>query len=342
MGGDGRLFEGDAVELPAPSGRRFMRYVEGSRRPLDVRHVAGYEPFVEFVDVLGASPAALAQNVLALVEFVRGRREALLQRPDLLRAAALFLGNALVLRAPAARWEVPFEYPIEVCQPGMGPSFPVERILPALLTADQAPLAQLSEALLEWDEAEVAEADARRRLTVRPDQRWAPAPFVIPEPSTPVTEGVLALISYLHRHYEVEVEDDLALAARLPHPPDAVERALRFTSTSGGAALTVALLPDGGVVVEVGLLLDLAFSRFEPDGWQQLSDAMLAAAAGGFREAYPLGRRRLAGHAVAMRDGGVTRSVGPVTELDPELLEAAATRLAALPEGWEPWRLRIT
>ncbi len=339
MGDDGRLFEGDAVELPAPSGRRFMRYDEG--RLVDVRHVAGYEPFAEFVASRGGSPAALARDVAGLIGFVRGQRAALLQQPDLLRAAALFLGNALVLRAPAARWEVPFEYPIEVCQPGMGPSFPVERILPALLTADEALLAQFCDALVEWDEAESAEADARRRLTVRANQRWAPVPFVLPEPSTPVPDAVLALIAYLHRHYEVEVEDDLHLAAGLPHPPDAVERALRFTSTRDGAALTVVLVPDRGVVVRVGLLLDLAFSGFEPDGWQQLSDAMLAAAAGGFREAYPLGRRRFAGYAIASRDGSVARGVGPVSELDLRLLRSAETRLAALPDGWEPWRLRV-
>ncbi len=147
------------------------------------------------------------------------------------------------------------------------------------------------------------------------------------------------LVDYLLQHYVARVEEDSAFAATFPHPPADVRRAMRLTSGPDSAPLTIALTAFG-VVVHAGALHDFEYPDRRGDAWQHLSDVVLAVAAGAYREAYPIGRRRFAGFAIATRDGSGEGSQGPVADVDPALLKTAATRLAELADGWQPWRLR--
>lgn len=180
MEADEGLFEGVPEQLLDPLPRRTSLYMPGVPSASRVRHLIGYATFVRFVEERGGSPSSFAADALALIAFARHHSGELLADPDLLRAGGIFFGNALVRRPPAAMWEWPAEWPIEVRQREGGPSFPVERVFPALLTADSDRLLELEEVLKEWDETEAVAREAERRLTLRPDSAWAPVPFTMP------------------------------------------------------------------------------------------------------------------------------------------------------------------
>ena len=180
MEADEGPFEGVPQQLLDPLPRSTSLYVPRISSADRVRHLTGYAPFIRFVEECGGSASALAADVSALIAFARLQSGDLLADPDLLRAGGIFFGNALVRRAPAAMWEWPAEWSIEVRQREGGPSFPVERVFPALLTADSDRLAQFEEVLKDWDETEAVARDAERRLTLRRDTRWAPVPFAAP------------------------------------------------------------------------------------------------------------------------------------------------------------------
>lgn len=335
---DETLFEGAAVELLESLPKQTGRYA--ARAVSRTHHLTGYGPFVRFIRQHGGSASALAADTTGLIKFAREHQAELLTDAALLSAGAVFFGNALVRRARAAAWEWPAERPIEVRQRHASPSFPVERVFPALLTADRGRLAEFEEVLLEWDEAEVVSEGAERRLALPSGPRWAPAPFTMPSPAAPVWRGMRTLLEYLLEQYVAwAVEEDVALAATFPHPPAEVRRVLRLTSAPDAAALTIAFTATG-VVVHAGALQDFEYQDSWGGGWQAIADVMLAVAAGAYREAYPIGRRRLAGYAVGLRDGGWERSQGPVAELSPALLDASEARLATLTSGWAPWPLR--
>lgn len=151
---------------------------------------------------------------------------------------------------------------------------------------------------------------------------------------------VRRLIEYLADHYVVDIEAVPDLAAAFPHPPTDAQRVVRLTSTPPDAAAVTVAFTATGIAVHVGALHDLEYPDRRGDAWKQIVDVVLAAAAGAFREAYPIGRRRFAGYAIGTRDGHFEGGRGPVTEIDPALLRAAEARLAQLPEGWAPWTLR--
>lgn len=339
MDRDENLFEGAPEVLLDSYPRGTGRYVLDTGAATRVRHLTGYGTFVRFVRQQGGSAAVLAGDTLGLVAFARQHRVALLADADLLAAGSVFFGNTLTRRAPAAVWEWPAEQPMEVRQRYAGPSFPVERVFPAILNADSGRLAELEEVLLQWDETEAVGRDAQRRLAIPAELRWAAVPFSLPSEPLAAATRARMLADYLLQHYVARVEEDSAFAATFPHPPADVRRVMRLTSGPDSAPLTIALTAFG-VVVHAGALHDFEYPDRRGDAWQHLSDVVLAVAAGAYREAYPIGRRRFAGFAIATRDGSGEGSQGPVADVDPALLETAATRLAELADGWQPWRLR--
>lgn len=70
--------------------------------PPPVTHATGYEPFARSVGALGGDPAELARDVSAFGAFLHAHRDRL--EAETRHAAAIFLGNLLVVLHPSATW----------------------------------------------------------------------------------------------------------------------------------------------------------------------------------------------------------------------------------------------
>jgi hypothetical protein len=148
------LFPGEARPLPEWTGPGWTISFgpDVPPPPPPVTHAEGYEPFVAFALAAGTQPAALAADVDAFSAFVRGHADAFAE-PALMRAAAVFIGNALVVLHPGATWRATQEP--EVGTDGM--SVTVDRVVPALVGMPEE--ADLRRLLATWD-AEDARHDA--------------------------------------------------------------------------------------------------------------------------------------------------------------------------------------
>lgn len=92
------------------------------------RFVEGFKPFAAFARDSDADPAVLATDLFALWDFIAAHAE-LLDAPEMTEAASRFLGNAIAVAHPAARWRMTSEP--EVGTSAM--SIPVAGVLRAIV-----------------------------------------------------------------------------------------------------------------------------------------------------------------------------------------------------------------
>jgi hypothetical protein len=159
-----------------------------------------------------------------------------------------------------------------------------------------------------------------------------------------------ALIDHLTAVYDVDVHEDPVHAGELLIEPKDVLRAVRVTPRrSGTASLTFVLTTYPGVVVHAGVLHDFPFPVCGCDACDETAESaaermellVLAVAAGGYSERFPVGMRRWSEYTVTAVDGSGSESgqgePGPVGEAR---LHDAEIRLRDAAAGWSPWPLR--
>ncbi|WAA66659.1 DUF6226 family protein [Microbacterium oxydans] len=358
---------------PMPDARASAMMIWPSPEPVPpARFVEGFEPFEAFVRETGADPAALAADLGALWDFVAAHPE-LLDAAETKEAAARFLGNAIALAHPAARWHMASE-------PEVGTSMMSIPVAGLLRTIVEHPERRDSfdETLASWPQADrdAEELDALAREEVEIDFVVAPVPFTRPalavpefvdeagrvieygsrwsggsppddaysrvshpERFAPVMSVVAALVDHLETWYDVDVDR---------RSDETGARVWRLRPATG-ASITLTATPDS-IGIEAGALFrDIAPSctcdacdETAESVADHLEETLLAIAAGGLREVFPVGQRRWL-HTELRIPGGGRRSGGgePDRSLPATGLDDAADVLGRLPDGWWPaWSLR--
>lgn len=336
------------------------------------RFVEGFELFAAFAREAGADPAALAADLGALWDFVAAHPE-LLAAPETAEAAERFLGNAIAVAHPAARWRFTSE-------PEVGTStisVPVTGLLRGIIEHPEQ-REPFQEMLASWPQAD-RDAEEHAALThdeVDIDFVVTPVPFTRPvlsipefvdesghvihygsrwaggsppedaysrvthpERFAPVMGVVDALVDHLETWYDVDVDrrsDESG--ARIWH--------LRPTT---GAQITLTETAES-VFIQAGALTREYAPSCTCDACDetaesvadQIEETVLAIAAGGLREVYPVGQRRWLHTERRTPDGGGRSGGGqPDPSLSADELDDAADLLGRLPDGWWPaWTLR--
>jgi hypothetical protein len=362
----GELFEGAPAQLPEPMARGVALYRPVQEQPQPVRHVGGYEPFIEFCRGLGVQPAELAGDAIRLLRFLRQAAPDIVNDGALKSAAAVFAGNTLARMRPDAEWKA-----YEGGAPTVGTEelqFEVDRLLDGLNTADDAAVEGLIAKVSEWARNEPdppmmqPQPTSRRtdRSYVRPalpvdtydaedgtaipyGHRWGedgPDPDSYSVTSHPERFAGLhvvarALIVHLVAVYDVEVVEDKALAADMMIEARDVVAAVRLTPRASDAApLTFILTGFPGVVVHAGVLHDFPIPVCGCDACDEtvltqadrLERLVLSVAAGGYAERYPVGVRRWLEYALTAFDGSGAES----GKGDPGPIDEARLREAEL------------
>ncbi|KIS27549.1 hypothetical protein TV39_10380 [Arthrobacter sp. SPG23] len=160
----------------------------------------------------------------------------------------------------------------------------------------------------------------------------------------------VALIDHLSAVYDVEVDNDPRHATELLTDAGEVLRAVRVTPRRSGAApLTFVLTGYPGVRIHAGLLHDFPFPACGCDACDETAETVadrmemlvLAVAAGGYSERYPVGRRRWSEYALTAVDGSGSESgSGEPGPVDAARLQEAEIGLREVAGGWSPWPLR--
>jgi hypothetical protein len=344
----GELFEGAPAQLPEPMARGVALYRPIQEQPQPVRHVGGYEPFIEFCRGMGVQPAELAGDPIRLLRFLRQAAPDIVIDGALKNAAAVFAGNALARARPDAEWKA-----YEGGAPTVGTEelqFEMDRLLDGLNNADDAAVEGLFSQVAEWarsapdppmtqpqpssrptDHSYVRPAlpvdtyDAENGTAIPYGHRWGedgPAPDSYSVTSYPERFAGLhvvarALIDHLVAVYDVEVLEDKALAADTMIEARDVVAAVRLTPRASDAApLTFILTGFPGVVVHAGVLHDFPFPVCGCDACDEtvltqadrLERLVLSVAAGGYAERYPVGGRRWREYALTAFDGSGAES----------------------------------
>jgi hypothetical protein len=156
-----------------------------------------------------------------------------------------------------------------------------------------------------------------------------------------------ALISHLEASYDVQVVDSASTATDLLRQPEGVVRSVRVTPRKPGAApMTFVLMQPPGVIVHAGVLHDFAFPPCSCDACDETAESaadrlemlVLAVAAGGYSERYPIGWRRWVGYGLKAADGSAEESgQGDLGLIAADRLRSAKIRLRDVPDGWLPW-----
>src|SRR5919205_530883 len=146
-----------------------------------------------------------------------------------------------------------------------------------------------------------------------------------------------ALISHLEETYDVEVDDSTSSSTDLLRQPDGVVHSVRVTPRKPGAAtMTFALMQPPGVIVHAGILHDFSFPPCGCDACDETVESaadrlemlVLAVAAGGYGERYPIGWRRWLGYSLTSADGSATESgEGDPGSIAADRLRSAKARL---------------
>lgn len=166
-----------------------------------------------------------------------------------------------------------------------------------------------------------------------------------PERFAPLHDVADALVAHLVATYDVEaVRDDAALAdVRRDVLP--LLRAVRLVPAAADAApLTVGWTDYPGVVVRAGALFEGWLPHCGCDACDetaatvagQVEDLVLGVARGRLQETASAGA---VGHRLDTDDGW-SSSTGDGSHVAAARLREAERRLAALPDGWQPWPLR--
>lgn len=367
------LFPGALARMPDATASALMIWPSAEPAP-PVRFVEGFELFETFARDAGADPAALAADLAALWDFVAAH-PAVLASSETADAAARFLGNAIALAHPAATWRMTSE-------PEVGTSTRSVTVIGLVRTIVERPDQRepFLEMIASWPQADrdhqelstLAQEDADVELVVPPvpfarpelalpefvdddgrvidyGSRWAGGSppddaysrVSHPVRFAPVLTVVEALVDHLETSYVVDVDRrDGEADARVVH--------LRPTT---GAAITITISATGeSVGIEAGALFQEIVPGCTCDACDesaesvadQLEETLLAIAAGGLREVFPVGRQRSLHTRILTADGGGRSSSGdPGPSLSPERLEHAAEILGRLADGWWPaWSLR--
>lgn len=369
--GASNIFPG--VPSPMPDATASAMIIWPGAEPLaPPRFVAGFEPFEEFARDAGADPAVLAADLGALWDFVAAHAD-LLDSSETADAAARFLGNTIAVVHPAARWRMTSE-------PEVGTSTRSIPVAGLLRTVVERPEQRepFLELLASWPQADLDDQElaALAHDHVDVDLAVTPVPFArptLPKPEfvgddgrvivygsrwaggsppedaysrvthperfAPVRTVVDALVDHLETWYVVDVDRrDGEQTTRVVH--------LRPTT---GATITITATTES-VIVEAGALFrdvapgcacDACDETVETVA-DQLEETLLAIAAGGLREVFPVGQRRWLHTRIRTVDGAERSSAGePGPSLPAERLSDAGELLAGLPDGWWPaWTLR--
>lgn len=335
---DEDLFDGPAHVLHTPPSQFARNAAVYTRRaegpdPAPVRHRAGYALFAEFLASRGIDPRTTARDPLALLAHLRAHHREIMARPELAEAAAVFFGNVLVAVRPDALWAGD-----EVQGPRL--SVPPMRALESLGDATDEQVAGFAETLRSWSTAVYPEPlEVPRPAPPAPSIAYA-RPAVVrltaPQALAAVARGLAA---HVRRNYAVAAVDGPAVGRRprgsalwtarlVPVPPDAAPLAL--TAYSDGVALEAGALYAHEFPERNSLEADL----------DALEQTVLAIVSGWFAERLADPDPDWYEHAIAFPSGRESRAGGgQVTALGAERLGAARARLAALPNGWQPWPL---
>ena len=293
MGSAEEMFKGKPSGLPTPLERGTALYREGFGPAPLVRHVAGYDLFLEFCSGHGVPAEELAADPGRLFWFLRAFGSEIENDSALKAAAAVFAGNTIALLRGDAAWTV-YEGGARTVG-NREKQFEVDRLLDGLRTADNAAVQELIAVLSEWTKEEPDEPPAPTPRPVSPptgQPRYVrpllPEAIYYSEDGVPVTYGhqwgdgapdpesysvdshpdrfaglhivASALIDHLAAVYDVEVQEDPAHAAELLIEARDVLQAVKVTPRSSGAApLTFVLTAYPGVVVHAGVLHDFPF-----------------------------------------------------------------------------------
>jgi hypothetical protein len=161
-----------------------------------------------------------------------------------------------------------------------------------------------------------------------------------------------ALIEHLTAVYDVDVTSGPGCAADLLGPVQDAVDAVRVTPRGPGtASLTFVFTGYSGVTVHAGVLHDFSFPGCGCDACDEtaaseadrLEMLVLAVAAGGYSERYPLGSRRWVEYGLTAVDGSAAEwgRSEPGSVPDARLRDAEA-RLRDIVDGWRPWPLLET
>lgn len=358
---------------PMPDATASAMLIWPSTEPVPpARFVEGFEPFVDFARDAGADPVVLAADVGALWDFVAAHPE-LLDAPETAEAAARFLGNAIAVAHPAARWRM-------MSEPEVGTStmsVPIAGLLTGIVEHPEQ-RETFREMLASWPQADrdAEEFEALARDEVDIDFVVTPVPFTRPvlavpefvddsgrvieygsrwaggsppedaysrvshpERFAPVIGVVDALVDHLETWYDVDVDR---------RSEESGTRVWHLRPTTG------AMLTLTGTGESVGIEAGALTREFAPSCTcdacdetaesvaDQIEETLLAIAAGGLREVFPVGQRRWLRTELRTPDGGRRSGGGePDRSLPAARLDEAADLLARLPDGWWPaWTLR--
>ena len=364
------VFRGPLSEMPDAS--RGSLIWPSAPAPRPPRFVTGFELFARFARDTGEDPAVLAEDLAALWAFL-AEHPPILSAPEMATSAARFLGNTITTAHPGATWRMTNE-------PEVGTStrsIPVEGLIRMIVEHPDRREAFLDE-IASWPQADQddAELSSIANEPAAVDLVPAPVPFARPplpaqtfldaegqvihygsrwgdesppedaysrethpERFAPVLSVVDALIDHLETWYVVDVE----------RRTDDVGTPVTHLRPSTGAPITLRST-DGGIVVEAGALFRQRMPGCTCDACDEtaetvadrLEETVLAIAAGGLREVFPIGRQRWMHTRILNLDGGGGSSSGaPDPSLSSERLDAAAKDLGRLRDGWWPaWTLR--
>lgn len=166
-----------------------------------------------------------------------------------------------------------------------------------------------------------------------------------PERFAPLHQVAEVLIAHLVETYDCTVAEGPEYVADLVYPREDFTRAVRVTPASTDAApLTFVFTNFPGIDVHAGALLDEHFPSCGCDAcdetWEScaesLEELVTAVVSGGFAEEVTL-RRRLSVKSSLTYPNGSRSGEGDPGPIPTARLRDAATRLAALPNGWTPW-----
>ncbi|MGO4191148.1 DUF6226 family protein [Arthrobacter sp. YAF17] len=159
-----------------------------------------------------------------------------------------------------------------------------------------------------------------------------------------------ALIDHLRDVYDVDVDESPVHAAEmLLDVKDVLESVKVTPRRSGAAPLTFVLTGYPGVAVHAGVLHDFPFPVCGCDACDETAETtadrlellVLSVAAGGYRERYPVGRKRWSEYALNAFDGSGSESgQGEPVPAAAARLHDAEIRLREVAGGWSPWPLR--
>lgn len=366
------LFPGPFAPMPDRTASATLIW-PGAAPTTPPRFVEGFEPFVAYARDAGADPAALSTDPLALWDFVAAHAD-MLDVPATAEAAARFLGNTIAVVHPAATWRMASE-------PEVGTSVmsvPVTGLLRTMVEHPEhrEPFRQM---LASWPQADRddEEVAALAHEEVEVDLVTIPVPFVRPEitvpeffdddgrvirygsrwgggsPSedaysrvshlerfAPVPAVVAALVAHLETWYAVAVEKRTdGSGSHIVHLRPTTGAPITITSSATGESVAI----EAGALFRdrvPGCTCDACDETAESVA-DQLEQTLLAIAAGGLREVFPVGRRRWLHTRIQTPDGtGRSSSGEPESSLAADLLDAEEI-LRGLPGGWWPaWSLR--